>query len=374
LPPLPDDAGAAVAALLARCHGALRGQLGSCTVELRAGDQEGPWRRLDLDGARMRVTQMSDNKKAVELLREDGAWRGDGENFVPLDAAERDALADLRELVRAAYLAPLYAPGAVARRGPTVFAVEDAAGATWRLEIDPARQVPWRLAGPAGEVRFLTFFSSGVSELPADVELGTRGKHHLKLVAAGVRFDAWVFRRPGATTAAHTPPPIRIVRGEPQVPEVMALAARPFLVLDDPGEWAARATRIAACYAALREQGQGEEGLPFFYEEQGAAKIGVPFAPAAEPGSPAFVARTGQVLARRPQQFALVLYRSGEPFADGHRAGARELLAHATKTKSAAAGPLRVIPHVDWAAGAPDAATLATVKLRFELPLQHAPK
>lgn len=376
--PLPEDAGAAIAALLQRWHGILRGELDRIIVELRASAADGARRKLDIDRTRMRVVTQGDGPKVIEVLLDDRAWRTrQGEATTALEDDERQALVDLRLLVTGAYLAPLYGARSISRRGPTVFAVEAGDGTTWRFEIDAARQMPVSISGPAGTVRFLSFLSTGVSDLPAEVELGALGKQHLTLIARGVAFEPGLFRE--ATDAAsgaarRAPTPWRVTTGEPSKPEVMELPARPFLVIEDPGDWATRAARIVASYATLTEQGQREEGLPFLCEVDGKPTIGIPFAPDEERGGHAIVARQDQVIRHRPQEFAIVLYRGKQAFAPSRVAGERDVRNYLDQTKAVATGCLRVIPHFDWHRGEPSAAALAAVKLRFELPIEKPRK
>ncbi len=398
LPALPQDATAAVEALRARLHGTLRDDLDRITVEIRDGGDSGPWRSIDIDRRRIRVVTPPNGArgKTVEVLLNDAGWRSADNPSAPaqtstaqtttpqasipqaptqLSSDECQALADLRDLVAAAYLVPLTGAKSIARRGPTVFAIEARDGSTWRFEIDAARQLPVSLSGPPGEVRFLTFLSTSASELPADVELGTLGRHHLRLIACGVLFEKSLFAEPASVAsqrrlAQAVPAPT----GEPAEPEVWPLAERPFLRIEDPGDWATRAARVLAAYATLTEQAQLEEGLPFLFEAENKAWIGIPFAPDADQGGPSFVARRDQVVQRRPQQFALVLYRGKQAFEASSLAGSNAVRAYATQTQSIVTGPLRVIPHLDWHRGEPSAAALAAVKLRFELPIEKPGK
>jgi hypothetical protein len=366
---LPEDPAAALEAVLARCHGPLRRTLDRITVELRTGGPAGALHTLQVDGPSLRARQPDGT---VEVLTADAAWRWrEGEPATPLDAEGRTRLDRLRLLVAAAYLTPLESARRVVRAGPATLRVEAADGTSWRLDLDPRAQRPARCAGPAGDVRFASFLDTGITLLPADVELGSWGPTHLRLLAHDVLFEPDLFAPPAG--ALETPPKV-VRRGgdEPRTPALRSLPARSFLALPDPGDWAGRVAAIVAAGRALSERGQTADGLPFLYAAGSRRLLGVPFAPATD-GGPVLAPRADEVVERRPEQLAVVLYRPKEAFETSLAAGTEAVQAFAAARGLAAAGPLRVVPHLAWD-GDVDAAALAAIKLRFELPVARPPR
>lgn len=371
LPPLPDDARAAVQALLQRCHGPLQHTLDHVLLEMRRGGGDGPRTKVAISGKRLRADRPDGT---VDLLLEAAAWRCPPQQQpVRLDDEARRALDDLRTLIASAYLLPLYGAKAVTRQGPTVFAVEAADGTTWRLEVDLETQRPRRATGLAGAVAFATFRSTGVSELPERVELGALGLQHLRLVASDVLFEPFVFQDPGAEARGDhkraEAPRLVVLDDRPVEPALRDLEGTLFLAIRDPGDWQGRSDRIVAAGTVLGEQGQFGAGLPFLYEEDGQRWIGLPFVPDEQQGSPPFAPRPDQDVRRRPRQRALVVYRSGEAFATASEAAAAQLRAFAARQDLHPAGPLRVLPFFNWGEAPPTEAELAQMSVQVELPV-----
>lgn len=369
--PLPEDASAAIGVLLQRWHGPLQGTLDDLLVEVRRDGRGGARTRIATSGGRLRAERPDGS---VDLLHGDGAWRcPPGSPPQRLDADGRAALQALRTLIAGAYLLPLYGARSVTRQGPTVFAVEAADGSTWRLEIEPVQQLPHSMTGPAGVIGFQSFFSTGVSQLPAKVELGVLGAQHLTLVASDVLFEPFVFHDPGADPTASPARAKRTISpaadDRPAEPAVRDVPGTLFLRLDDPGDWEGRSAAIVAAGTVLGEQGQFGAGLPFLYEEQGQHCIGLPFEPDAGQGNPPFVARDGQRVERRPNHRAVVVYRSGQPFAAASAAATSDVLAFAAKARLQPAGPVRILPFFNWGEAAPTAAQLDRMGVQAELPV-----
>jgi len=360
-PPLPDEPRAAIDAVLARCHGTLRGSLDRITVELREGDRTGLLRTIDLAGPHVRVRAAGGGS---EVLGSDGAWRTLPDGAAqPLDDAARADLVRLRDLVAAAYLAPLYAAVDVQRPSADEFVLRLADGAQWQLRLAPTR-LPLVLAGPPGTVRFVSWLSTGVTELPADVELDVLGRCHLTLLAQGVTFAPQVFAAPGAPSPATRVLP----RAADETPELVDLEARTVLVLDDPGDWPGRVERIVAAAHWLEARGRTNAGLPFLFTEGDRGRIGVPFAAAAGADTP-LTPRAGESIQQRAAQRALVLVRGKAEFDASCAAGTRAVTEHAARLGLTPTGPLRILPYLAWDRGTPTAAELAAVRVRFELPV-----
>jgi hypothetical protein len=371
--PLPEEPAALVETLLEYCHGPLQGGLGSVCIELRehAGDEP---TLVALDGLRLRADGPD---RSVLLAVRDRAWRCPPSSPpMALEGAEREQALALRDLLSAAYLAPLYGKERVTRQGPTVLAVQARAGATWRLEYDPDARLPRSLGGPCGVVVFEEFNDTGAARLPRRVRLGDLGVRHLQLRATDLVFEDYTFRDPaGAAEAA--PRPRRLQReaaadAKPTAPRIEVIESAMFLVIDDPESWAERAAAIGAHGAALGEQGQVGEPLPFLFEEGGVRRIGIPFVPGEHSGFRPFVARDGQVVRRAKRHRAAVVFIDKGRIEHALERGPKLLADFVAAEGIAAAGPLRTIPYLAWERGAPDSARLARVAVRFELPLGDA--
>jgi hypothetical protein len=376
-PPLPQDAGAAIAALLQANHGPLRGVLDHSFVHAFPSDAPADAKplALALDGQRLRVDRQDG---AVEILGRQGGWRCLA-NQPPqaLDEGGLRELRALRDLLGAAYLLPLYGARTVERRGPSVFAIVAADGSTWRLEIDLTKHRPKSLSGPPGEVVFHDFLESAVSQLPQRVGLGKHGELRLKLLAADALFEEYLFQdpsRPATVAALGAKLTRRDGDARPTEPLLETIESTLFLVIDDPLDWDKRAAAITTIGETLAEQGQFGQGLPFLFTEAERPRIGIPFVPDETTGSRPFLARTGQDARARPRHTAIVVYGADASFAVGSAALARAAQGFAERHRHTLAGPLRTLPYLAWEDGGPSEARLQRLGVRVELPIAEPPR
>ena len=373
LPPLPDEAGAALEAVLAHAHGPVRGTMGHVLLELRTSATGPVAETIALSEGRIRIDR---DDGTTEIGAGGSAWRcRQGDAPVKLDDAETERLGRWRTLLGAVLLLPLHAPKTATWRGPEVIAIEASDGTTWRFELDVRTHRPRALAGPGGEVRFLEFLTTAVSDLPAQVTMGEDGPRWVRILATDVLFDDYVFQDPatrpasGQTRAAGI---TRVVNREarPLQPQVEVLNATLWLALDDPGDWEGRAAAIQGAGEDLAAQGQVGQGLPFTCDDAGNKRLGVPFEPDDQAGSRPFQATAGQNVQRRPRHLAAVVYRGKGDFGDALREAPAALAAFVRAHELTGDGPLRVVPYWAWEDGPPDAERLARIAVRFEQPLQ----
>lgn len=376
-PALPQDATAAVAALLQANHGPLHGVLDHSLVHALPGDAPADAKpmALALDGQRLRVDRQDGT---VEILGRQGGWRCAADRAPQaLDEADLRELRALRDLLGAAYLLPLYGARQIERRGPAVFAIAAADGSTWRLEIDVTKQRPKSLSGPPGEVVFHDFLESAVSQLPQRVGLGKLGEQRLKLLGADALFEEYLFQdpsRPASAASLGSKLARREGDARPTEPILETIESTLFLVIDDPLDWEKRAAAITAVGATLGEQGQFGQGLPFLFTEADRQRIGIPFVPDETTGSRPFLARPGQDARARPRHTAIVVYGADASFAVSSAALARAALAFAERHRHTVAGPLRTLPYLAWEDGGPSEARLQRLGVRVELPIAEPPR
>ena len=344
----PASAPARIEAVLARCHGVLRGTMDRVLLELRAAEDGPATSVLLLWPARMRVRD-PDGKLA----------------FLAPDQPAPAELARLRDLLGMLLLQPLVA----AERSEAVDGGRvriTAGGAVYELTLDRDAR-PTALRGPAGEVQFLEHIETGITVLPRRVRLGPLGERTVRFLGTGVTaldeaFTARTAREPADVVRVTSDPDDG--RG-PRAATLLALEARQWLVRADPTDWRKRAEVLDDAGRMLHERGQRPHGLPAYWSVGGKPSLAIPFRARAEK---AFVPGTETVLAM-PAHRAAVIVTPPLPFARALEHGSAQLADLLQREGKAATGPLRVIPFLH-PTSAPTATELEAVELRLELPVE----
>jgi hypothetical protein len=267
-------------------------------------------------------------------------WSSDGQ---PATLAEGEALLlaeRWRGFLRAVCLEPLAACAKATRQGPTVLALQLEGGETWRLHYDPERMLPVSLIGPTCEVAFLSFTTTGTTNMPRRVRSTELGEREVRFENVDMSFDDLVFQDFGTRVGAlRKKAPDRVIGREakPKKPTLQQVRSDLLLVVDDPGTWPERIKLVVKEMEGLRKLGQASAGLPLFFTEKGSARIGIPFLPDAESGSPPFADKGGQRVVRRTTHTVVALHLVGTSIegaiADGARSSRPSLPSRASRPR-----------------------------------------
>jgi hypothetical protein len=380
---LPEDASAAVDALLQRSHSVLRGadKLANAIVMLgRSADDPSGEQVILSSGDRMHVTRRDGR---VDVRLPGGAWRiTKGEKPIALDAPAQQRLDRFQTLLRAALLEPLYRAQKLSRQGPTVYQLIMAGGETWRLEVatfqpdqGDAIILPKSLSGPAGELTWLEYRHNGtVTHLPRVMQLGEFGKVWYTLEDSDLAIDE------GWYTDPLSPAPTRkrnkrLIQDDSVsslkvgIPVLGHTRASRSLILSDPGSWPGRYDLAEEQGAILGTQGQEAADLDFVFEAGGKRYFAMPFMMNRETGRP-FVALPGQVVERLPDQ-RVVLVRPPKGSLEACEKAARAALAaFVAEHKLQVTGPLRLRPMVEMGVRPKSMRGLEQLWVHCELPVE----
>lgn len=359
-------------AVLRECHAGLQGLLRcSGTVLLPGGEAvqvfcDLPQRlRAQWPGARMRV------------LDGDGGFAVDAGSHAarPLDDAERQRLLALRTLLDAALLGPLYRAERCERDGGLLRAITD--DGTWTVTLQ--QLVPTAIDGPHGKVRILDWLKRHNPQLPTWIpcraESAPLGNCELQWGDEAMVWDDGFFAPP---PDAKVEPPKLVLTPDgrarprpnlrPQVPVEAQDRAAQWVVLDDPGDWAARAELFARHYQELERQHQFHAGFVGFLVEDGRARMIVPFR--RRDGGDAFAAPAGWQLREIPARKVLEVYPPAGSFEQRVAAGTAQLQQALAERGLGAAGPILAQPFLDLQDGVPPAAKLQAPVVRVSVPVR----
>lgn len=341
--PQPEPA-AQIAAVLEHCHGPLRGSLARSIVELRESPDGGVTQVIAELPARMRVKRPCGR---VDLLLADRgvSWSPDS---APRDssAPELAELIALRRALRALLLLPLYEVRSANWIGPLMLELVTASGEAWRLELDNDRLRPRRLASADADVRFVTYIDTGFTRLPRETGFGGLPYRHAAIVTSGIALNDALFQpdRGDASPANQTITVRRNPTELPQTPQLQELPARRFLVLDDPGDWDARAELLRDEARQLYDAGQVADGLPVYATTGTRAMLLIPFKPDPDRGGAALQARAGQEILERAATRAAVFAPPPGVWDEILRSGRASLTEFAAGEGLRTDGPLWITP------------------------------
>ena len=352
--------------ILEHCHGARLGQFGACTLELHSSKQAMQYCSLQAPGN----LRISVPRGRQSLVRDGKVWTW----RLMQDAvkAEGQELADLRllaDLLRQMFLAPLYAKRKWQHLDARNLIGRSADGEEWQLEYRNDVFEPTKLTGPKGSVDFLAS-TSGNTRIPTRVRLDRLGEFTVKVVSAGQAFEPGMFELPNQRTSKGR----MIVYGQtskPKVPEFQKIRAKHWLIIPDPGEWAARKTLCNTSGRMLYAAGQSNAGDTFFFTEEGEPFMVIPFKSDPERGNKAFTP-AGELQVRKVDaQTAAVVYAPEGELAERIAAG-RELLDKFLDDQSlTASGPLRMVVNFYSSLDPSIPQDRRRMPLRLELPVAN---
>jgi len=303
------------------------------------------------------------------LLRDDEATTADG--AAPAAATAR--LHQLRELLNATTLGPLYRAEKCERIGPGRFRLSPASGPAFELELRPKTLLPAALTGPSGTITIDDYIRSPVTWIPSKATHPQLGTCRLRFESAGLRLKDSFFTFPSASDgnkpAGISKHAIRLApRAEPQSPTPTLQPARAvhWLVLNDPGDWPRRTALWRPLHDTLRDQDQQIAGFPILVSIDDEATLGIPFRPRQGNALPA-VAASNRVISFEAGR-ELVVYPEKVDDLPTRCAEGRKRLRKALDDRGLEAiGPIYCQPWVHPEDGVPSDEDLASPVLRVSV-------
>ena len=345
------------------------------TLGLREDDPS-PDQIILSSNRRLRITH-SDGR--IEIRLPDGAWRvirGVGAREI-----EGDALVQLDRLqtyLRAALLEPLYTADTVHLVEPGRYSLKTADG-TWELTLrqveteDSLVFLPDTLSDAEGKLQFVSYLSTGITNLPREVLFEGIGSRWFILNLSDVAYDNNVFTDPEAEIDTDRKPVVLTTnvpsRGPTGVAVLRDFPPARALVFEDPGTWEERIAALNRHGKQLASQGQESADLDFFFDRDGKRFLAMPFEMNRERGAP-FIALENQQVERLPAQRVVVVYPRAGTLAECEERAAAFLEAFVEEHQLEVIGPLRIIPEIDPRMGMPPAEFLQLLSVRFELPVR----
>lgn len=352
---------ALVAAVLDECHRPLRGRLQRLVALVTLPDDT----EVEL------FAELPDRLHAQSpagrfLLRGDAVVRIDGD--LPATAAEQQRVRALRALLDAAAFGPLHRATGCRRRDDGTFEILGS-GTPVILALRAGTLLPASLRLGDDTIAVVDYLRTPTSWVARELEHPQLGRCRVRLEQAQIEWSAGFFDPPAAATPA--PPPTTSVRlpspgsrGEPRLPTPQLRSVEPWrwLVVRDPGDWAARAAAYEPLHAELARQEQQIAGFPALWRDDGGCWLAAPFR--RRPGGREFAPPAGWVVRDAPHRQQLVVYPDTGAVEERIAAGERLLQAAVAAQGLRAVGPITAQPFFHLHEGAPTAAKLAAPVVR----------
>ena len=378
-PELPGDPAAVIAQVIDAGHGFLAGREKMANAHVTLGlreDDPSPDQIILGSNRRMRITH-GDGR--IEIRLPEGAWRvirGVGTRKIEGEAL--DSLDRLQTYLRATLLEPLYAADAVSVVEPDRFSLQTAEG-TWELTLrlvetaDSLVFLPDTLSDAGGELKFVSYLSTGVTNQPREVLFEGFGSRWFVLHNSDVVYEENIFTDPEAAISAEPVPVVlttsSLSRGPTGVAVLKESPQGRALVFEDPGTWEERIASLNRNGKQLGAQGQESADLDFFFDRDGKRYLAMPFEMGRAGGAP-FVALEKQQIERFPAQKVVVVYPVAGTLAQCEERAAVLLDAFVDEQGLQVIGPLRIIPEIAPSNGVPAEDHLQRLSVRFELPVR----
>lgn len=365
------DPATLIDAVLDECHRPLRGKADrvAATVELPDGRSVQLFAQLPHD-----LRTQGDGEILV-LRGERAARLAGGDASVRPEELQR--LRQLRTLLDAATLGPLHRATACSRLGPQTFALAQANGAAIELALRPDTLLPSRLFAGDDAVQLHDYLHTAAGTwLVQTAESKALGRCKVRLDTGGIAWNADFFALPGevekpAAGKRVVGPGVQIESRSP-TPILVEVATVRWVVVDDPGDWAARAASYTPLHEELQRQQQAIAGFPVLFRDDDRARLAAPFRQRAN--GPALSAPAGWQLREFAAGKWLVVYPAvdliGGDLTARLAAGERMLRDAAATQGLTPRGPVTAQPHFHLEEGAPAADKLAAPIVRMALPVQ----
>lgn len=356
-------------AVLAACHGPLRGRLDRVDLRVRCSDGS-QWQVYAALPTAARIVGSS----GVFLVR-DGTIHAvdDKARTKPPDTDLQARLLALRLLADAAALGPLQRAQHWTKNAPGSFTLTTSNQETWQLQLRPGTLLPQALQSGAQRLRFDHFLPTATTWMPARVELAPLGLCDLQFELADIDWRPDFFEPPSAPRQQPAAPeriPFLPPGAEPRSPDPFVVTSKALqrVLLHDPGDWPSRTATYAPVHDELVRQGQSIVGFPMLLQRDGTPLLAVPFRQRAggPPLSPPKEWRIEPIAESR----WLVVYPPDGDLAQRCRDGATRLQAALAQLGLDAAGPLVYQPFLHLHEGEPSTERLAAPVVRVSLPLR----
>jgi hypothetical protein len=352
--------------VLDACHRPLRGQMQRLTATITVPGQE-PLHVFAELPSRLRT-----QRDGRGWLLSDGRLHDLAQPEREPTAAERDRLLAVLTIVDAAALGPLHRATGCRRTGERTWSLAQPDGSACRVTLRPGVLLPEILDGPGGSLRFVEHLATATTWIARVIDhpaLGRTTVHFEQTVAQWADdFFAPPAERADRSGRQRIVAPGIAVEPKSAVPIVVEGRALRWVVLDDPGDWPARARRYAPVHDELERQQQQIAGFPvLFTDDDGSPRLAAPFR--RREGGPALEAPADWRLRDVPDGRWLAVHpRDGD--VDARAATGRRQLEHAlAQRRVQAASPIVVQPWIHLHEGAPDEQKLATAEVRVAVRL-----
>lgn len=361
------DPATLVDAVLDECHRPLRGKADrvAATIELPDGRSVQLFAQLPDD------LRLQGDGEVLVLRGDDAARLAGGDATLRPDEIAR--LRHLRTLLDAATLGPLHRASGCTRLGAHTFALAQPGGSTVELALRPDTLLPAVLFAGDDAVQLHEYLRTAASTWVVQVAASKAlGRCKVRIDTGGIAWNADFFALPG--TAAKPAGNRRVVTPGVQVesksptPILVEGQAVRWVVVDDPGDWAARAKVYAPLFAELQRQQQANAGFPVLFREQDRAWLASPFRQRAK--GPALAAPAGWQVRDIAAGKWLVVHPADGDLAARLAAGERMLRAAAESMGLTPRGPITAQPYLRLEEGEPAADKLAAPTVRMALPVQ----
>lgn len=361
-------AAALVEAVLDECHRPLRGRLQRLVALVTLPDGEEVELFAELPD-RMHVQSPAGRF----LLRGEEVFRCD--STAPPTAAEQQRVRALRALLDVAAFGPLHRATGCQRLDDGTFAITEG-GEPAILALRPGTLLPASLRLGNDTIVVADYLRTPASWVARELDHPQLGRCRVRLEQAQIEWGAGFFDPPASAPALAPPPTASLrlqpqgTRGEARLPTPQLLPAQPWrwIIVRDPGDWAARAAAYEPLHAELVRQEQSIAGFPALWQDADGRWLAAPFRP--RPDGRAFVPPAGWVVRDAPFRQQLVVYPDAGTVEERIAAGERLLREEIAARGHRALGPMTAQPFFHLHEGTPTAAKLAAPIVRVAVAVE----
>lgn len=332
---------------------------------------------LGIDGAHFQVSaHLPDQLRTAGpngayLYRAGQAWRLDGETPQPATATDLAWLQGVRDLVDAAALGPFHRLAA-ATRSETGVMLREPSGASCRVQFrEPTALVQqWDFGGIT--LRVLDVLRTKTTWMTSSMHHPELGEVSVAFERSAVVWSSDFFAPPPARVPTAAAPSLTLRQGaEPRsaTPVPWTSKAMQLVILDDPGDWAARAAKYQPIHAELERQGQKIAGFPMLFVDGTRRILAAPFRRA--PNGPELQLPHGWEVRDWADQHLMVVYPAVGDFAARCAAGELLLQQELQRSGGKARGPVVAQPFFHLQDGPPEPEKLLAPTLRMTVAIEN---
>lgn len=354
-------------AILDECHGPLRGRMDriAATITLPDGSQLRAFARLP---DQLRVQSAA----GLFLLRDGEVLALSPTNALPAAAAAATRIHAVRDLVDAAALGPLHRATQCTASSDGELRAVAAAGEPVPCRLRQGTLLPAQFTFGSRTITLDDYRRTPTTWLVAAATAPELGRCTIQFDLGAIDWAADFFTAPAelpATAASHRmPSPGSRGDSRPGTPAREGAAAVTWIVLPDPGDWAARAAAYAPLHAELLRQNQRVAGFPLLWRDDAGAWLAAPFRQ--RDAGPSFAPPAGWQLRTLAAGSWLVVFPPDGDYDARVATGARLLQDAMATTQAAPRGPIVAQPYFHLHEGPPTAAQLQAPVVRVSVAVQ----